>query len=1021
MTLKKPTPEQQEAILNIDHPVCILSGAGCGKTQVLASHFLALILKEKFKTCEIVAATFTDKAASELRERIEDLIQKARFHGTEAVFGYSSKWVAADFDWILEELTFSPITTLHSLATRILRESALFIHLDPSFQVMDENEAALLSHEALEKNLGRILKEKNDDLKTLIRAYGWSNLKEQLLAMLKNWLDWKEFPDDALSQAGTQVEKELWESLNRIFRSTLQTYSELKKEKQGLDFKDLEDKAIFLLSHFPHIRAHYQKIWKAFLVDEFQDTNAAQEKLLKLLLGLPLDKNESADGAEKINVSEALIAPGKHLAIVGDPKQSIYGFRGAKPHIFEHFQKLIENSGGKTVYLTQNFRSPNCQIDWVNSFFRNLFLDYVPLHSEKNEGGIERLWVEELEEEITSKKNRGEKSKKTLGAEEKRQREADAMALRVQSLIREGFSPNEIYFCFRTLNPASTYRQALRRTGITSRIQKGDSLLARQEILDLIHALKLIAKPDDALAAIGILRSPLAGVPDEELMAFAFQKHREETWHSLHPFTEWLKTLSAKTSPYLLLKEILYRTGLVTLYETESFLAEKAGNILQFLNLTQEWETKNHGALEEYLHYLQMLQTQTDRIKPFSDFSHTGPSVTFMTIHQTKGLDLPIVFLPDLSYRDSNNSLPIAQALEKIPALYLPKPYTGLKVQKEESGILKEWKVRKKITDEEEARRVFYVATTRATQKLIFGFLPEENEKSESYRNHLRKHLLPIWNPDAAEKEQNEASESTLLFSAQTEDFENRTKTKQADLYSFRLHQTDFSVTQLECFIRSPKDFFSRYRSFLPVEARPQKKNSSTDLSSALNAENIDPIEKGIFLHQFLYELSQSKSEKDLHRLLDRSNDFLPDRALDENARQILIRSIQRTLEDETFRKILQAEDGYSEIPFLLSYPPYRLRGAMDRLIRLDDDWVVIDYKTHTHVGRENLNILAHDFEFQIKTYCLAASKMLNHPVLKAQLYFVLANLKYDFDFDQKQLFEHETYLKRVMEDCCSL
>ncbi|MFO1520054.1 MAG: UvrD-helicase domain-containing protein [bacterium] len=975
MNEKKLTDEQLRAVLAVDRSLCIRAGAGCGKTGVLAYHYVALLLLKGLKPQEAVAVTFTEKAAGELKERIQKYLRE----GQEGKLPFQDQVLLkpVEIGLLLEEIPQAPISTLHGLAGKIVRDVSLLTGFDPHFDILDANDAHALKAEAVTQALGGLLKESSSFLKTLVHTYGWSALHRQVKDMLEDWTRWKSFIAQAPEGLSAE-EAPLAQALQEVFRCVLQRYEALKRQEGSLDFDDLEEEAHSLLSRNPHVMRHYRKLWKAFLVDEFQDTSETQDRLLSLLI----------DCGEKE----------RHLAVVGDEKQSIYSFRGAEPHIFEKYQKKITESGGLTCTLSKNFRSPPLLLQWVNALFQDVFPHYPPLVTDAENSPDVSL-------EILSSPVLGEGEK--LSAEERRGLEAAAFASRAAVLIEEGVKAREIFALFRSLSSVSIYLKAFRERGLPVYVKSSESLLDRQEILDLIHALRAVAEPENPLSWVGLLRSPALSFSDEQLFEAALREKTTD-WKTLHPLLKWLSRKSPSTSPYEFLLAFLEETDLIRLYAAEETSALKAQNILQFLNWAHRWESHHTGGLREFLNEVTLLQESGARMGALSDQLGSGEAVTFMTIHQAKGLDFPVVLLPDLESKTPPDTVAVAERFKGRFGLRLPKESLGLKRETENSEALKEIAEEKKKQGMEEENRIFYVATTRAKKKMILGFLPDP-EKTKNRAAYLSK-ILPSLSRMAGVKWVQEAGKATASLP-------EAAFYLPAPLKRFRKKRnTHFAVTQLECFLRSKEEYRELYLLGLPPESLPRKNARGPSRPS----KDLGPLERGTLVHEFLCRLTQSPSSNDWEALLQavwKSRHLNPD----SETLLSLKESLRRTVAHPLFQGIKNAEEGYSEIPFLLSLSPYEIRGAMDRLIREGESWKVIDYKTHQgltpETGAKTLEKIASEFEFQMKTYCLAAGRMMNRNVQEAMVYFVEPNLTYRFEFSIEIIKKHESFLINLMDE----
>ncbi len=964
MTAPELTEAQQLAASTVDLPLCILAGAGSGKTGVLAAHYLALLTGKKLKPSEIVAVSFTEKAAGELKERIQ-----------RALLGTQNK-NQIDFQMILEDFDQSPITTLHGLALRIVREGALLSQISPQFSVLNEEEAWLLQQRAVTETLQNAMEQPSPPLDALLQDYGFSEVKRQLIKMLQSPSEWK--------AASTKN----WETLQVLFESALNLYQRRKTETEVLDFNDLEEKATKLLKTHPQVAKHYRSLWKAFLVDEFQDTNLLQDRFLSLLLG---------------HTEEGKLAHIPHLAIVGDPKQSIYAFRGARPELFEHYRKKIETSGGKTVFLNRNFRSQEPIVHFVNRLSAQFFPNDLPLEAHlpthPSSPAIEVLISPLLDE------------KQKMTADEKRSIEANALARRVRDLINEGTSPSDIFFLFRSMTAVGVYQKALQALQISVYVRSRASLLDRQEVLDLIHALRVVADPASQISWMGLLRSPALGWSDEALLhkKLKDQNYLDASWAT--PLTDFFRTQTPQTSTHSFLKTFLERTQLLSIYNSIPEAKGKAENILQFLKFSYDWEQKNTGGIQKFLEEIDMWTEQNIPLQALSDVLGGEESVTLMTIHQSKGLNLPIVILPNLEASPRNTKTGIVERFEEQTGVKTPEEHLGLGYSFKPSESFLEIQNLNQRREEEEEKRILYVATTRAERKIIFGFLPKKTSSKENSCRHTLAEILQkepgVFWIKSIESESVAASSSHFL--PQQEIMFEKPLSEDKKSSSFHVQKTRFSVTALECFLSSTEEYIRRHLQHLPQEAEDFHQNSTPELT---------PLQRGEIIHAALCQLTQPHQKLSIHQIVENLLSRPPLSIRNTQRTQELSERIEQIDCHPHFQKIRNPQEGYSEIPFLLRLGQNEIRGAIDRLILTHEGWTVIDYKTHGLPNSEpnTLRIVAKNFEFQMKTYCLAASRMMGKPVLKAEVYFVMIHQSYAFLFDENELIKHENFLTSTIE-----
>ncbi len=956
MTEKRLNKQQEIAALCVDQPVCILASAGCGKTTVLVQHYLELIETKRLRPSQIVVTTFSEKSAADIKQSILQALRKNE-----------------KFE-LLDEFSQAPISTLHGLAGRILRDASLLLGLDPHFNILDENDSAYLKKQSLSTLLEKHLKEDSETIQALIPAYSWRAIEAELYQLLQNWPQWKQRFSQS-EEVENKAEQKLRNAWKSLFLEILEDYERRKNEKEALDFNDLEEKAIALLQINPWVIRHYQNQWKAFLVDEFQDTSERQDLLLSSLLGIQ---------------SQSKLPPNMHLAIVGDPKQSIYGFRGAKSGIFEKFQTIIENSGGITVHLDENYRSPQNILNFVNKLFEDIFPAYSPLQG---------IFEDASSLEILNKDGQDPKIK----ADEKRSEEAELFAQRCEKLLREeGHKASEIFLLFRAAAPMPIYLKAFKNRALPVFIKSGESLLDRQEIVDLLHAMRVLVIPQDNLAWIGLLRSPAFALSDEELLEYRLHHPQEIDWTKIHPKANFLLEQSKQQKPTSFLDKWFEQTNLLSIFTADENLQSKAQNMLQFYNFCFEWEAKQGGHIEEFLAEIEILRERNISIQALSDKLNPPEAITFMTIHQSKGLNLPVVFLPDLKHSPSRNAnRSLLCAFENSWGIKLPDPKAGLKKQLKNSELFQENLEKMQKQDEAEENRVFYVATTRSMKKLILGFLPAAvpEEKKET----------PPHYQDKIESIAQQIPSIMWISNEKRSSEQHRTEKVKAefDTYPHFKHSqiSHFAVTQVECFYNSPEEYRRRYVYQIPAESSGARKVNKTTLTA---------IERGEILHQALHLLSQQKRPyAEIIASLGAQHNL----SAEQNEELVELENIlKKSQEHPAFKVISEASESYSEIAFRLLLGPFVLQGAMDRLIFDGEKWQVIDFKSHG-IRPEQALPPAKDFEFQLKTYCLAASKMLNKPVRHAQVYFMLPNKSHPFHFSDDEMIKHEEVLKNLMQE----
>ncbi|RCW46672.1 ATP-dependent DNA helicase PcrA [Halopolyspora algeriensis] len=311
-------PQQREAVTHSGSPLLVVAGAGSGKTKVLTHRIAHLLDVRGVHPGEIMAITFTNRAATEMKERVVDLI------GPRA----TAMWVS----------------TFHSMCVRILRREAKALDLSSNFSIYDADDSRRLI-----TLVGRDLEldSKRYPVRTL--AAHVSNLKNELIT-----------PDEAAENAGNDLERKV--------ADVYAAYQRRLADSNAMDFDDLIMRTIELLQGFPSVAEHYRRRFRHVLVDEYQDTNHAQYVLVRELVGVPDDDGDPGDGSRNEAGSGASAVEPAELCVVGDADQSIYAFRGATIRNIEEFERDYPRA--RTIVLEQNYRSTQTILSAANAVIR---------------------------------------------------------------------------------------------------------------------------------------------------------------------------------------------------------------------------------------------------------------------------------------------------------------------------------------------------------------------------------------------------------------------------------------------------------------------------------------------------------------------------------------------------------------------------------------------------------------------------------------------------------------------------
>jgi DNA helicase II / ATP-dependent DNA helicase PcrA len=612
-------PAQREAVLHTEGPVLVVAGAGSGKTRVLTRRIAHLLGAVGVRPPEILAITFTNKAAAEMRERVEHLVGPP-----------------ARAAWVM---------TFHSACGRILRREAQRLGYRSNFTIYDQADQIRL--------VKRVLEELERDPKRFTPRgihSQISNAKNTLVGPLEYAERVSSFYDQTVAEVYDLYQK-------RLFASN------------AVDFDDMLFLTVDVLERFPEAREKWQEAFRYVLVDEYQDTNHAQYRLLQLL-------------AEKH----------RNVFAVGDPDQSIYAFRGADIRNVLEFEH--DFAGATTIALEQNYRSTQNILDAANGVIRhNRERMEKNLWSELGEG--EPVRVVEVEDEHA---------------------EARYVAAEIALLVEEGFSGSEVAVFYRTNAQSRVLEDVLVRQGIAYQVIGGPRFYERAEVKDLVAYLQVLDNPYDAVSLLRIANRPRRGIGDSTLA-------RLQTWADQREISLWeataeaemagvgaapqkaLKTFRATIESLMsaamelevpeLIEEVLARSGYLESLEAERKIEAQGRmeNLQELVSVAREWREQTQGVrpgVGDFAADAASLQDTTlssflQEISLYSDqdaIRGDGSLVTLMTLHNAKGLEFRAVYLIGVE----DGIFPHSRSIE-------------------EQGV-------------EEERRLCYVGMTRAKERL---------------------------------------------------------------------------------------------------------------------------------------------------------------------------------------------------------------------------------------------------------------------------------------------------------------
>lgn len=659
LDLSKLNKEQKDAVLHGKGPLLIVAGAGTGKTTVITQRIANLIEKNMARPEEILAVTFTEKAASEMEERVDRLLE----------YGYVDLW----------------ISTFHSFAEKILRDNALDIGLSPDFKIADTSSAWILARQNLDKfslNYYKALGSPARFIQALISHF--SHCKDQEVYP-ENYLEYA----DTLKTRDDEPENGEAQRINEI-ANAYHTYQKILLENNYLDFGDLINYCLKLFKKRPLILNKYRGKFKYILVDEFQDTNWSQYELIKLL-------------AE----------PNNNLTVSADDDQAIYRWRGASFSNIVNFLKDFKNA--KQISLIKNYRSRQNILDKSYEFIKQNNpdrLEFVNKISKKlvaaasagsygePRGIIEHIHAKSLDRETMAV------LKKIM---EILKRDHDA-------------SYNDFAILVRANDSAVPFAKALERAGIPYQFLASRGLYSKPVILDAISYLKLLDNYHEGAAVYRILNLPFLKISDSDIASITqhSRKRAKSLFECLHELSlvPGVSSKMRETSAFILslvekhskmareksaseiLTAFLEDSGyLKFLIDTED--KDKIDLLNQFLNKIKSFENSAiDPTIKNFIEQINLELESGDEGKLGFDPEQGPDMIKIMTIHGAKGLEFKYVFLVSMV----DKRFP---TIERKDPILLP------------DELIKDIKPKGDAHLQEE-RRLCYVAMTRAKKELYF-------------------------------------------------------------------------------------------------------------------------------------------------------------------------------------------------------------------------------------------------------------------------------------------------------------
>ena len=987
--------EQLAAARRAGQDVCCVAGPGSGKTRVLVERF-AWLAGERARPEAILAITFTEKAAREIKTRLV-----RRFE---------------DRPEMRVKIERALVSTIHGFCHGILREFATRAGIDPAFRVMDDYEARLEQARAIEEALNRFIQERRAEFHALAEAWAAEDFAEEILALSERlrlaggarkalamlpeydagrlvrqieaalraglggsdartptqiasrdavgaWLTGDhgdllerlerlgkiplprgkgaEALNAALKHGREEAQSAIGEAIGERYRPCLSTlrdmltqceseFAERKRAQGALDFGDLEEQALLLLEGDETIRRTVSERFDAILMDELQDTNPIQWRIVN-----------------------AIRREGRFFA-VGDINQSIFGFRGASPRQFKAYQEGVEQRGWTIDRLETNYRSRPGILHAVEAICVQTGLEGISAHrlvaggvfADEAAPCVEVMRVEDDAPEAAWVARRIGELKRELrvGPEQRLLRYSDIAILARGAAVFDA------------------YESALRAAGVPCVVQRGRNFFDEAEIVDLLNLLRVLVNPHDEPALLTVLRSPLVGVGDEELLA------RREAGLGLAP-----DAVVARLEELRAWREELPADRLLQRYLDESghwsrLAPAQRANVWKLFRMLRAMDAGQPGALAEQVE--ELLGVRGAGKEPNAPVPGAVDAVEILSIHKAKGLEFPVVFLVSMHKKPGGAGMQGRLALSEHRGLGAVWRREGLDATQADGAMTAAEEERKQRESHEEDR-LLYVAMTRAEERLVLVW-SEMKRPDQRWIGPVTQGLglswaspvgtvavengVRVWRvsgePPALEASADRASAGETVLGVER------------NLIGLP-ESPSVSATALAQFETCPRRYF--LRSILRWQEQP-KVGGDEQWEPEPGEETANDNDSGAGT------LSGPGFGEIVHRLLAGVEaPGAPPEALE------LVRRFEA---GETGRRAARASRSGRETPVLFEFAGLLIRGTIDLWFEENGELVLVDYKTDRHIGVERRR----EYATQLGLYSMALSRALGRNVDRAVL-----------------------------------
>lgn len=1122
--------DYRKAAEKVNESLIVCAAAGTGKTTVLVNRYLQILEAKNSGIDQIIAITFTEKAANEMKDRIRSELKNP-----------SRTFTDSDRGDLIDKVNTALISTVHAFCGRILHDNIFLLDIDPLFRISDEVEESLQRADYIERFLNDRLKANHEELMNFLDVMELSQIKDLLNVVWKKrseCLDQlfiirttssenllksfkKHYSDltfqnlrkmfnhpevrtildrirnlscsdhtDTLQRAfdqiltadeelsigkipanfssselkdafsgtkkgtkdnwGQQIEeargyREIlirhWKSIKEEFYSfdeeeekrqiqILKAFSFVADEfitsyrneifsASRLDFGSLETETVRLLSGKTEEIKKYIGRFKHLLVDEFQDINPIQHRIIDLI--------------QELN-------PGIVTFFVGDEKQSIYRFRGAEVEIFNRLkQHKIP------LRLDKNYRSVTRLMDFYNTVFTQILgvedpdesfeVNYPifiePIFGERqNFPQVELLVVKdnseneaaeaESEEELASTDSfTSELSEATFVVNKIR----DLVGKPIVKVKDKPLRPakfGDMVILLRSRTHQIEFESTFQKAGIPYYVASGIGFYERQEVQDIVNFLRLLLNFNDEVALIAVLRSPMFGISDYTLLKMTTEKGLvdglkchffrqgqkifvldDDECQKLERFFTIYMALSeelSKASTAGVIREIVSQTNYLPILASMVDGPQRIVNVQKLCGLALEWSSPNYISPIDFIRRIEIYRTMEVREGEANLSSERGDSVTIMTIHASKGLDFPIVFIPFLSSKFKNNTDRLVFYPKEGIALSMKTPFSN-----SESFMFKYLKKRESARAIAEEKRLFYVAATRAQSYLILSA-----DETARKKKNIKQSTWGIIKPaiDAVGKN----------------DLYVKIEKTVSDLYNdYRQFNPSSSIQENTLIFNLPGDLKNMIRP-IKILAKPEKVTptqfakyiaekfmhlSHQPLIDYRPEKNIlTPMEMGMVIHQVF----QWWDFQDLAAFRKKANETLKPFLLSDREQRFIEIQLSEWADyllqpDNPLRNLLDsAYQIQREVEIYGYLSDVLIEGKIDLLIRNSaGEYVIVDFKSD-YINEKPNEQLEKKYRTQLDLYALVLVRWSDLPVRNHCIYFIRNGSMIDTTIDEQLL-----------------